>query len=53
MRTIIRRNSFSPALRAEIAELGLPRARPAFGPALLLSVLMIDVAAAVVSLVAQ
>ena len=53
MRTITRRNSFSPAHRAEIAEMGWPPARPAFGPALLLSVLMIDVAAAVVSLVAQ
>lgn len=52
MRTIIRRNSFSPAVRAEIAELG-SAPRTGFGPALLLGVIVIDVAVAVLSLVAH
>ena len=50
MHEIILRNSFSPRVRTEMVQLGLLAPRRSIGPALLLSLVMIDIAAAVLSL---
>jgi hypothetical protein len=53
MYTIIHRNSHSPEVKAELAALGLVGARTSLGPALLISIVALDIAAALLSLAAQ
>lgn len=53
MRKIMQWNTLSPNVRAEMLEMGLLDSRRSLGPALLLSILLLDIAAAVVSLVSH
>ncbi|MDQ4136522.1 MAG: hypothetical protein M3158_10090 [Pseudomonadota bacterium] len=53
MRHIFSRGSFSPAVRAEMIELGLLRSKGAAGPVLLISIAFLDITTTVLSLAAR
>jgi hypothetical protein len=52
MRAICQTNSVSPDIRAEMKALGLLASRRSVGPPLFLAIALVDIAAAVFSLVA-
>ena len=50
MRVFLQRNSFSPHVQADMAMLGLVKPRRSLGPTLIMFLALVDIAAAVFSL---